>query len=387
MLFGNLVISMVMVSFSPNGGVKDKLAAHLDATQETVDVAMYSFSDATLNRKLQDAARRGVKVRLLLEQANRERERAEALEAAGVDVRYVTPVLHHKFAVLDGATLVTGSGNWSESSNSRYDEDFLELTDEGATTAAFQREFNHLWRHAREFGASRFGDQPDPAAGTAPVVFTSANMETFVSGGQPSFRAVVEPEDGVAGRTIIAAIDAAEASVDVATTHFRRPDVAAALERALQRGVKVRMVLDGQEFHKNPAAGSDVGYDEALATKGADVRYKTYMLVWNAATALQMHAKFMVVDGRTVLTGSYNWSFNAETGTLENLLTLGAEHAPAYEAEFEKVFGYGGAGGLDALLTDVQAHAGREPCRFAPLALTGKEIVKLRAAYAAGACR
>jgi phosphatidylserine/phosphatidylglycerophosphate/cardiolipin synthase-like enzyme len=52
-----------------------------------------------------------------------------------------------------------------------------------------------------------------------------------------------------------------------------------------------------------------------------------------------MHHKVIVIDGETVVTGSYNFSKNAETRNNENLLIIkgNREIAEAYLAEFERV--------------------------------------------------
>jgi mitochondrial cardiolipin hydrolase len=49
------------------------------------------------------------------------------------------------------------------------------------------------------------------------------------------------------------------------------------------------------------------------------------------------HNKFAVIDGRKVLTGSYNWTFKAESNW-ENLLILDCpELAKAYESEWQRI--------------------------------------------------
>jgi phosphatidylserine/phosphatidylglycerophosphate/cardiolipin synthase-like enzyme len=56
-------------------------------------------------------------------------------------------LLHHKFAVLDGRTVVTGSQNWSEAANRTNDENLLVI--QNPTVAAhFQREFERLYSNA-----------------------------------------------------------------------------------------------------------------------------------------------------------------------------------------------------------------------------------------------
>ena len=67
--------------------------------------------------------------------------------------------MHHKFAVFDKqcenlkgtGSVVTGSGNWSRSSNLLYDEDFLEFQDNQDAVEAFSGEFDYVWDYSRSF--------------------------------------------------------------------------------------------------------------------------------------------------------------------------------------------------------------------------------------------
>jgi len=52
-----------------------------------------------------------------------------------------------------------------------------------------------------------------------------------------------------------------------------------------------------------------------------------------------MHHKFMVIDGKIVVTGSYNWSYGAEERNDENLVVISSpDIAKLYEAEFNRIW-------------------------------------------------
>jgi phosphatidylserine/phosphatidylglycerophosphate/cardiolipin synthase-like enzyme len=52
-----------------------------------------------------------------------------------------------------------------------------------------------------------------------------------------------------------------------------------------------------------------------------------------------MHNKFMVVDGVFLLTGSFNWTFQAGANNQENLLVVDHPfYIERYTAEFEKLW-------------------------------------------------
>lgn len=382
----------ITVFFAPNRAPLAALARETEDAQATIDLAVYSFSDTRLRDAITNAAKRGVRVRALLNKPKSFTAFANSLERAGVDVRYVNTVMHHKFAIVDGpqspakdpakTVVLTGSCNWTKSSFSRYDEDLISATNEPALAVAFQREFDLLWSNAREFGETIHDAPPrSPPARAADVVFTSANMRAYDYRGQRSFKAKVALEQGVCGRRLIAAIDGARKSVRVAATHFRRADVSAALRRAHDRGVRVQVLLDGQEFHSSPSTSiPNARHDEQLAKNGVAVRYKVYSERWDYRTAKQMHCKFTIVDDRLVLTGRFNLSANSELKTMENLLAIKKPHVVnLYVQQFDFMWRYG-EGELDSLISRIRSQ-NRKPRNFDPISMTAAEIVKVRAAY------
>ena len=52
--------------------------------------------------------------------------------------------MHHKFALFDTQTLVTGSYNWTRSAAKNNEENFVVLADPGLT-ASYSKEFEQLW--------------------------------------------------------------------------------------------------------------------------------------------------------------------------------------------------------------------------------------------------
>ncbi|NET52936.1 MAG: competence protein ComE, partial [Merismopedia sp. SIO2A8] len=55
--------------------------------------------------------------------------------------------LHHKFAIVDQGTTITGSQNWSASANHRNDE-LIVIIKNKVVSAHFVREFSRLYGHA-----------------------------------------------------------------------------------------------------------------------------------------------------------------------------------------------------------------------------------------------
>jgi hypothetical protein len=108
--------------------------------------------------------------------------------------------------------------------------------------------------------------------------------------------------------TIVAQLDAAQRQVLIQAYEFTSAPIAKAVVDAKQRGVDVRVILD-----KVAARGS---YTEATFLKHAGV---PVFIDYQHGIA---HNKVIVIDGRTVLTGSFNFTKAAEEHNAENLLII-----------------------------------------------------------------
>ncbi len=133
--------------------------------------------------------------------------------------------------------------------------------------------------------------------------------------------------NGGARTTIRTHIDQAKDEILIALYYFTDPFLAEALIEAKERGVTVSVLLDkSQRKGKHSQAGR-------LIAGGVTVAFDAKRRI--------MHHKFMVVDCRTLITGSQNWTKSAETANAENTLVL-ANHqklAERYRREFLRLLG------------------------------------------------
>lgn len=125
---------------------------------------------------------------------------------------------------------------------------------------------------------------------------------------------------------ILKAIDGARVSILVAAYSFTSKPIAAALLEARKRGVDVRVTAD--------AKSSDGRYSAVtfLANQGVPVRTNSRYAIF--------HHKFMVIDGKHLETGSFNYSAAAAGKNAENVLLLRdtPEIARIYAAEWERLW-------------------------------------------------
>ena len=138
--------------------------------------------------------------------------------------------------------------------------------------------------------------------------------------------ALFSPSGGVE-REIISMIGSAARSIEMAAYAFTNEDIAKALLDAVKRGVNVSVVLDRSE-----TKGQQASLHDQLESAGTDVR------VISPAGGI-MHNKFIIVDGRTVEWGSYNYTQRAEDANFENATFLSdTQLAKQYHSDFVSIF-------------------------------------------------
>jgi phosphatidylserine/phosphatidylglycerophosphate/cardiolipin synthase-like enzyme len=147
---GGDATDVTALHFSPEQHLDDVLRTELSSAIESVDIAMFTFSSDAVADAVVDAAQRGVAVRAVLESKQTGwTEVDDRLEQAGVDVvRGANRIgsysaMHHKYAIIDGRTVITGATNWTYTGTRRSDEDLLVL-DLPELAARYRRNFADL---------------------------------------------------------------------------------------------------------------------------------------------------------------------------------------------------------------------------------------------------
>jgi len=121
----------MQVFFSPDGGCTDAVVAELDRAKQTVLVQAYSFTSTPIAKALVDAAKRGVKVQVILDKSQRTERYSSAdfVAHAGIPVSIDAKhaIAHNKVMVIDGETVLTGSFNFTSGAESKNAENLLVL--------------------------------------------------------------------------------------------------------------------------------------------------------------------------------------------------------------------------------------------------------------------
>ena len=142
------------VYFSPGGGIRHRLLTAIQASQQTIDVAVYNFTANEMAGALYAAKVRGAHIRILVDrELAKEGVVIRAMRRNGLEVRSLgvpqQSLMHNKFAIFDDRLVATGSYNWTNSAEHANYENLV-ILDEPEVIARFLQEFRRLWREAKE---------------------------------------------------------------------------------------------------------------------------------------------------------------------------------------------------------------------------------------------
>ena len=308
----------------------------IDSARRSVDLMTYVYWKGDIAERfaerLSAAARRGVRVRLLIDAVGGlqiEKGLVDRMDQAGVHVEWFrkpwlnSPLkqnhrCHRKVLVVDEEIAFTGGVGIAEEwcGDARHPGEWRDthVRVRGPAVdgllAAFAQNWAESGRDLFDDG-DRFPQQRQAAATVAQIVRGSASLGWDDL--QTTFRVM---------------LDTAEERLRLATAYFAPDDFF--LDRlcaAAQRGVEVDVLLPGPHADKRVCQlASEAAYDRLVS---CGVR------VWNFQPAM-MHAKIMTVDGRAAVVGSSNFNRRSLDHDEEVLLVaLDTQIVDELDADFE----------------------------------------------------
>ncbi|TBR22156.1 DUF1669 domain-containing protein [bacterium] len=326
--------------------VKDLLIKAIDSSKESIEVALYEFNLDDILQALRRAKARGVKVRAIIDYNKafpkgrytdgEERERNEQISALLKEFETkilrgtrMPGIMHNKFAVFDGKFVEWGSYNWSFTAENHHFE-HVQFSDEKARADFYRKVWTWMWGYAQTEDKAEEHDW----AGERPAGAPLDEDKALVLNGARFPRQVFSPQ-GLAEETIVRAIQAAKATVEVAMFSFYSARIAEELLAAKKRGVEVKLVLDRMQSKL-------MKLDDWFAFHGFEVRIVGGPDPYGNVYFEKNHSKMIVVDGKLLAAGSFNYTANAETNSYENVgLTMEQADVAFFQAYFKMLFDNG----------------------------------------------
>jgi phosphatidylserine/phosphatidylglycerophosphate/cardiolipin synthase-like enzyme len=290
------------------GGPDDALATAIREARFSVDAAIYHLNLWSIRNALIAAHNAGVSVRVVAESDNTDETEIQDLREAGILIveDHRESLMHNKFVVIDSYEVWTGSMNFTINGSYKNNNNLIQLRS-SRLAENYTTEFEEMYLQDM-FGNQTIVNTPHPS-----LRIEGSQVETFFS-----------PDDGVSAH-IVALIQNAQESVYFMAFSFTSDEIAAAMLERAESGVSIMGVFEESQYFFNIGTEFDNLRDAGLA-------------VYLDGTRNNMHHKVIVIDGKIVITGSYNFSRSAEERNDENVLIIyNAQVAEEYLAEFERV--------------------------------------------------
>ena len=322
-------MSALDAEFLTDGGqtaesVVDQLVGFIEASERTIDVAIYDFharvgASARIADALAAAVARGVTVRVTFNvgaSTHPAAPRPMQSDPAGIDgldvpthgIHDQGSLMHHKYVVRDAETVWTGSTNWTDDAFSREENAVIRLQD-ATVAAAYGHNFEQLWTHKRL--------ESSGGAGEVVTMEGGVTVRPFFSPHGPSLAHLVADRMGAARRRIRILSPVVTSGVILGTlAEFAGRssfDLAGAYD-----ATQMEEVVGA--WRSVPANHWKIGAWQAIAPRLSGKRSTPYA---EGSTHDYMHAKILVADDE-VLTGSFNCSRNGESNA-ENVLHVVSE--------------------------------------------------------------
>jgi len=334
----------------------DTIAAYMDLAQNTLDICVYNASDATIGAAINAAYNRGVAVRYIADDDVVNSMLSSLDPNIPIVFRDPAPagIMHNKFIIVDANStnnswVMGGSTNWTNPSNLFNDYNNIIFIQDEAIAKAYTMEFEEMW--AGTFGGNKLDNTPHK------FIVGGANVEVYFS-----------PSDQTTSQ-INKVIESVDYTLEFGLLSFTRDDLAqTVIDKNAEFGVSIRGIIESEN-----TSGSEFAN---LQTNGVNMR--SHQGVPNS-----LHHKYAIADANVggsdpiVLTGSHNWSTNAETNSDENTLIIhDATIANIYLQEFEKRWGELGTPNAVNELIDVDLIVSPNPTKGTVVILSDLEILQ-----------
>jgi phosphatidylserine/phosphatidylglycerophosphate/cardiolipin synthase-like enzyme len=290
------------------GGPDAALAEAIGEARLGVDIAMDTLDLWSIRDALIDADRRGVRVRVVVESDNLAEPEVQDLVRAGIEVLgdRREGMMHNKFVIIDRQEVWSGSMNFTLNGAYRSDNNLIRVRS-ARLAEDYLVEFEEMFVDD-QFGHGSPANTPYPK-----LQIDGTPVEVYFS-----------PDDGVQQR-LVDLIGEAKQSIHFLAYSFTSDALAEAILARAAAGVSVTGVLDESQVQ-----GNQGGEYQQMRESGLDVRLD--------GNPKSMHHKVLIIDDRIVVTGSYNFSSNAEKRNDENTLILySPEIARLYLDEYDRI--------------------------------------------------
>lgn len=147
----------ISVYFSPDGGCTQAIVQEIVAAKKSLQIQAYRLTSKPIAAAIVEAHRRGVKVSIILDKTQQSEKYSDATFYfnAGISVLIDKKhaIAHNKIMLVDEATIITGSFNFSAAAEESNAENLLVIKDKPELLKAYAANFAAHAKHAVPYEA------------------------------------------------------------------------------------------------------------------------------------------------------------------------------------------------------------------------------------------
>jgi phosphatidylserine/phosphatidylglycerophosphate/cardiolipin synthase-like enzyme len=300
-----------------SGSIVERLIEYIANARTSIHIASYEFDLTDVADALIAAKQRGVDVRWItddeagIEADDKEGHgQFEMLRQAGIELKddQRGGLMHDKFWIFDGETVWTGSTNITVSGMFEQDNNVIVIHSPDLA-AIYERQWGDMW--AGEFGAR------SPS---------TVDQQQLTLENDP-IQVLFSPEDDVI-QNIIPYVQGAQTSIYFMAFTYTQADLGAAMIDRFQAGVDVQGVFE--------VTGSESEFGQMTPLFCANIPVR------QDGNPAFLHHKVIIIDEKIVITGSLNFTNNANESNNENVIIIqDPQIAQYYIKEFQRVWAAG----------------------------------------------
>ncbi len=286
------------IYFCPGDNCSKAFSEFLSSAEKSLHCAIYDLDIEEAISVLEEKSK-NIDVKLIVDTDNY--KYVKELDFVIEDNR--SSIMHNKFCISDNEKIITGSMNPTVNGVERNNNNLIVLKSK-RLAENYEDEFNEMWN-----GMFGKGDKT-----RMPIIYVNqTKIENYFC-----------PEDNC-GEKIEEVLGEAEESIYFMLFSFTHTGIANEIVRRIFNDVDVKGIFEKR------GAGSEYSRYKLLKYQGAELR--------KDSNGGAMHHKVFIVDNKTVITGSFNPSKNADTRNDENILIIyDKDIAEKYLEEFKNVW-------------------------------------------------
>jgi len=293
----------ISLYFCPQQQCEEQLLQFLDSAQKSIHCALFDIGLPSVQEKLREK-RKVMEVQIVTDNDYLKKFNHPFVKADSYGL------MHNKFCIIDGKKVSTGSMNPTENDAHKNNNNLL-LIESAVIAQNYEDEFQELW-DGNFKGGSRV---KNPKVTLNDKGTKDRRVETYFC-----------PEDACAEQ-VKKELKKAETSIHFMTFSFTHEGIANILLLKNLDGLEVKGVMEVRQISEYSE------FDRLLQNK-IDVR--------KDGNKNNLHHKVFIIDGKTVVTGSFNPTANGDKHNDENVIIIEDEGiAKLFTEEFEKVYAEG----------------------------------------------